>query len=56
MIGLFEESDRIAFKVIEARLAGMNVVHRRLSAVLPIMMFRTRTNMQADQKGIFPLY
>jgi hypothetical protein len=55
VIGLVEENDGIAFQVMNTRIAGPQVAHRRLPAVLPIFTMGKIAEYQPDQKGIFSL-
>jgi hypothetical protein len=55
VIGLVEENGRISFQVRENDLTGSQVAHRRLPAVLPILMTGKIAEQQTDKQGIFPL-
>jgi hypothetical protein len=55
VVGLVEQNGGIAFQIIEACLAGSQVAHRGLPAILPILMRGEIAELQTDEERVFPL-
>src|SRR3984885_13913790 len=54
-MGPVEENGGISLQVIETTLASPQVAHRRLSAILPILVSGKIAELQSDEKSIFLL-
>jgi hypothetical protein len=50
---LVEENDRIAFEIMKARFAGMQIAYRRRLPVLPIFTTWAVAKLQSNEERIF---